>query len=136
MNAGYVKRHSKERIKNDTIGLKARFDLCFYQSGSGRQPVREWLHRLDAASRQRLGRDLRQLQLGWPVGMPLVRKLDKNLWELRSRLPVGIARLLFTVHGRKIIALHGLIKKSKKLPLHDLNLALNRLTDFYNRIKT
>jgi hypothetical protein len=28
--------------------------------------------------------------------MPLVRKLDKGLWEVRSRLPDRIARVIFT----------------------------------------
>ena len=49
--------------------------------------------------------------LRWPLGMPLVRKIEVDLWEVRSRLEKGrMSRLFFTVHGDKIILLHGFIK--------------------------
>lgn len=59
--------------------------------------------------------------------MPLVRKLEPDLWEVRSFLPQGIARLLFTVLGRHMVLLHGLIKKSQKTPQSDLDTARRRL---------
>ena len=48
--------------------------------------------------------------------MPLVRKLDKGLWEVRSRLPDRIARAIFTAGEGRMILLHGFIKKSQKTP--------------------
>lgn len=59
--------------------------------------------------------------------MPLVRKLDKNIWEVRSNLPNRIARILFTISGDKMVLLHGFIKKSQKTPANDLELAKHRL---------
>ena len=59
--------------------------------------------------------------------MPLVRKLDKGLWEVRVRLPDGIARILFITGERRMILLHGFIKKSQKTPRADLELAKTRL---------
>ena len=59
--------------------------------------------------------------------MPLVRKLDKGLWEVRVRLPDGIARILFITGERRMILLHGFIKKSQKPPHADLELAKTRL---------
>ena len=67
------------------------------------------------------------VQFGWPLGMPLVRKLDKGLWEVRVGLPEGIARVLFTTGERRMILLHGFIKKSQKTPKDDLALAKTRL---------
>ena len=32
------------------------------------------------SDRVTIGDDLRTLQFGWPVGMPLVRKMQANLW--------------------------------------------------------
>ncbi len=58
--------------------------------------------------------------------MPLVRKLDKHLWEIRSDIPAGIARVLLTVNGSKLVLLHGFIKKSDKTPKSDLDLAKRR----------
>lgn len=34
--------------------------------------------------RKVVGTDIKTVQFGWPLGMPLVRKLDKGLWEVRS----------------------------------------------------
>jgi len=68
--------------------------------------------------------------------MPLVRKLDKDIWELRMTFQTGIARVLFTVHGKDLVLLHGLTKKSQKLPPGELNLAKVRLADFKRRMKT
>ncbi len=59
--------------------------------------------------------------------MPLVRKLERNLWEVRVRLERGIARVLFTVIGNKMFLLYGYVKKSQKTPEPDLELARKRL---------
>ncbi|MCE1274716.1 MAG: type II toxin-antitoxin system RelE/ParE family toxin [Chlorobiales bacterium] len=59
--------------------------------------------------------------------MPLVRKLDKDLWEIRIHLQDRIARVLFTVSGNVIVLLHGFVKKSQSTPKDDLQLALKRL---------
>jgi phage-related protein len=61
--------------------------------------------------------------------MPLIRKLEANLWEVRSRLDQRIARVIFTVKGDTIVLLHGFIKKSQKTPVADLKLARQRLRD-------
>lgn len=78
-----------------------------------------------------IGEDVKTAQLGWPLGMPLIRKMDKNLWEIRSSLPDGIARVLFTVDGSQMILLHGFIKKSNKTPQNELNTATTRLGNYW-----
>jgi len=117
-----------KRTKNDTISIDTNLEVDFYQSDSSREPVLEWIRRLSPQNRARLGRDLRRLQAGWPVGMPLVRKLDKGLWELRSKFPDGIGRLLFTVERQRLVFLVGFMKKSRKLPISELNTAKHRRT--------
>ena len=62
--------------------------------------------------------------------MPLVRKIDKGLWEVRSRTKTGIARVFFTVSENVMILLHGFIKKSQKTPGSDLALAKSRKNKF------
>ena len=59
--------------------------------------------------------------------MPLVRKLEEDLWEVRSTLDKRIARVLFTVDGPLMVLLHGFIKKSQKTPKEDRDLAKTRL---------
>ena len=101
--------------------------IRFYRLDSGREPVREWLRALPLESKKAIGRDILTLQYGWPLGMPLARKLAENLWELRTRLGSANARMIFTVTEEDILLLHAFIKKTRKTPLQDLRIALRRL---------
>jgi phage-related protein len=124
----------KHSTKNGTLkhlkNSRKIFQVVFYRSASGREPVREWLKQLDVRDRKRIGEDLYTLQLGWPLGMPLARKIETDLWELRSSIDNGIARIMFTEKKGRLILLHGFIKKSQKLPATDLKLARRRLSVF------
>ncbi|MDP2226940.1 MAG: type II toxin-antitoxin system RelE/ParE family toxin [Moraxellaceae bacterium] len=82
---------------------------------------------LSLQDRKTIGEDIKTVQLGWPLGMPLVRKMEKSLWEIRIHLDKRIARLLFTTQGTVLVLLHGFIKKSTHTPLDDLQLARQRL---------
>jgi len=99
----------------------------FFRLDSGREPVREWLKGMGPVQRKTIGVDIKTLQLGWPVGMPLARKIEDGLWELRSHISAGIARTFFTILGDKIILLHGFVKKSRKTPTKELAVAKRRL---------
>lgn len=96
-------------------------------TAGGNEPVRAWLYGLDAAERRRVGEDIKTVQLGWPLGMPLVRKMSRDLWEVRVTLPTRIARVLFTVAGDTMVLLHGFIKQSQVTPVDDLDVAVSRL---------
>jgi len=89
-----------------TPGLK-RLPARFYRSDSGREPVREWLKGLEPADRKAIGEDIKDVEFSWPIGLPLVGSLGRELWEVRSSLQKGrIARV--------------------KTPQHDIDLALKR----------
>jgi len=104
--------------------------VAFWRSASGREPVREWLRALDKDDRAVIGNDLRTLQFGWPIGMPLVRKLLDHVWELRSSLPSRReARILFAANEEQIVILSGFIKKSQKTPGAEIELARKRLKE-------
>jgi len=106
--------------------------VVFYRAESGNEPVREWLKKLSREDKRKIGEDIKTAQLGWPLGMPLIRKIQKDLWEVRTTLDSGIARVFFTVDGEHMILLHGFIKKSQKTPQHELKTALVRL-GYYRR---
>lgn len=88
--------------------------------------MREWLASLEREQRRLIGTDIKTVQFGWPIGMPVVRKLEPKLWEVRSDLDGIIARIIFTVVGSQMILLHGFIKKSQKTPAVDLQTARQR----------
>ncbi|MBT4089967.1 MAG: type II toxin-antitoxin system RelE/ParE family toxin [Calditrichaeota bacterium] len=107
-----------------------RLKVAFYKTSSGDEPVRKWLQELKKEDKKAIGEEIKTVQFGWPLGMPIVRKLDKDLWEVRVSLKSRIARILFTVHEDSMVLLHGFIKKSKKTSANDLKLAKQRLQSF------
>ena len=110
-----------------------RLQVVFYKSDSGKEPVRDWLKKLDKEDRKVIGEDIKTVQFGWPIGMPLVRKIETGLWEVRIQLDNRIARVLFTSHEGLMVLLHGFIKKSQKTPANDLKIAKQRIATFGGR---
>jgi phage-related protein len=107
-----------------------KLNVVFFRTATGTEPVRRWLKALPVTHKKAIGEDIKTVQFGWPLGMPLVEKLEPHLWEVRSRLPDGIARILFTVDGSLMILLHGFIKKAQKIPQPEINTARSRLKQY------
>jgi phage-related protein len=107
--------------------VSPRLTVYFYATVAGIEPVRDWLLSLPAHERHSIGEDIKAVQFRWPLGMPLVRKLNVNVWEVRSQLPNRISRVLFTVTGSQMVLLHGFIKKTQTTPSQDLALAMSRI---------
>ena len=119
-------------IKNDTMRIveKKRHPTLivrFFREVSGIEPVRTWLKALPKEEMREIGTDIKTVQFGWPLGMPLVRHMEGGIWEVRTRLATRIARVLFVLDGSTMVLLHGFIKKDRKTPKPDLDLARQRL---------
>ena len=108
-------------------------DIRFYATELGAEPVREWLKLLPAVDRKVIGEDMKTVQFGWPLGMPLVRSMGGGLWEVRIRLENRIARVLFVLDGSTMVLLHGFIKKTQATSQSDLDLAKDRLKQLRRR---
>ncbi len=104
-----------------------KIPLIFYHAAAGSEPVREWLRGLDEAERHAIGKDLLRAQWRWPVGMPLCRPVGNGLWEVCTDLPTKrTARVLLSLYRRRLVALHGFIKKTRATPDEDLATARKR----------
>jgi phage-related protein len=104
-----------------------RVPLVFFRTEAGAEPVRDWLRELLRPDRRIVGEGLKQLEYGWPIGMPLCRALGGGLFELRASLTTRrIARVIVCVFESELYALHGFIKKTQKTPEADLKLARAR----------
>jgi len=112
---------------NDRDSRQPILDVVFFRTEAGNEPVREWLQGLAREDRRTVGEDIKTAQFGWPIGMPLIRKLASDLWEVRSRISNGISRVMFTVDGQTMVLLHGFQKKSQRTPPADLMTAKRRL---------
>jgi phage-related protein len=108
-------------------------DIRFYATELGAEPVREWLKLLPAIDRKVIGENMKTVQFGWPLGMPLVRNMGGGIWEVRIRLENRIARVLFVLDGSTMVLLHGFIKKTQATSQQDLELAKDRLKQLRKR---
>lgn len=108
------------------ITILKTIPVRFYAEESGKEPVKEWLRQLTKEERKIIGDDIKAVQLRWPLGMPLVGPLVDGLWEVRSTLNNKKARVIFKINDGQVVLLHGFIKKTKKTPLRDLDLAKKR----------
>lgn len=104
-----------------------KLEVIFFKTFSGSEPVKEWLKKLSPTDKKIVGSDIRTLQIAWPLGMPLVRKIATKLWEIRSIIASGIVRIFFTIIGNTLFLLHAFTKKTQKTPLNELTIAKERL---------
>lgn len=102
-----------------------RIPAIFYRTEAGGEPVRQWLRQLSPDDRKRIGEDIKTVEFGWPIGMPVCRPLRDGIYEVRTSLAQNrIARVLFYVDKKsRMVLLHGFLKKTSKTPAEDLALA-------------
>lgn len=61
---------------------------------------------------------------------PHTKAMGNGLFELRLKGHEGIARVFYcTIVGRKVVMLHGFIKKSQKTPRKELDIATKRMNE-------
>ena len=108
-------------------GKLPRLTVRFFRESTGSEPVRDWLKRLPVEEKREIGSDIKTVQFGWPIGMPVVDHIDGDVWEVRTRLSTRIVRVLFVLEGNVMVLLHGFIKKERKTPKADLDIAKQRL---------
>jgi len=106
------------------------YKVVFFETESGRQPVREFIIGLAKDDQKIVGADIRIVQNNYPIGFPLVKKLKPELWEIRSNIKEGISRVFFTFANEKIILLHAIVKKTQKTPPREIDVAIGRLKEF------
>ena len=114
------------------------YKIKFYKDKKGRQPAKEFIQELagkkDKDSRVNLNKINDYIealkQNGTRLGMPFVRHLEDDLWELR---PLG-NRIFFAVWIDGIfVLLHGYEKKSQKIPEKELKRARQEIRDLRER---
>ena len=68
--------------------------------------------------------------LGPYLGKPYVGSLGSGLYEIRAKGKEGIGRSIYcTIRGKEVVILHSFIKKSKKAPKKELDLARKRMKE-------
>jgi len=60
----------------------------------------------------------------------LVKKIKSSLWEVRSEIKDGISRIFFAFINEEIILLHGIVKKTQKIPPKEIDIAMERIKEY------
>ena len=103
----------------------------FFRNDRGKMPVRDWILDLSPADRKIIGEDIKTVEFSWPIGMPTVRPIGNQLYEVRSRLSDGSqSRVFFTIYKYSMVLLHGFIKRTRKTPKRELELSKRRMKKF------
>ena len=72
----------------------------------------------------------RLIRIGPHLGMPFTRAMSDGLFELRIKGKEGISRVFYcTIKGKRIVMLHGFIKKNQKTPLKELKIERQRIKE-------
>jgi len=103
-----------------------RVPAIFFRTEAGAEPVRNWLKGLQSpGDRKRIGEDIKTVEFGWPIGMPVCRPLGDGIYEVRTNFTQNrIARVLLYIDKKlRMVLLHAFIKKTRKTPDEDLELA-------------
>ena len=77
-----------------------------FKTEQNNEPVRDFLKALSPEDKKSVGADIMAVEMLWPIGYPMVRKLDTDLWEVRTGISdKRICRIMFTVSGNTMILL-------------------------------
>jgi len=115
------------------------FTVEFYETSTGRCPVREFLDELKEYNRDDFAAvlaGLAKLRNSVYHRPPLSKSIGDDLFELRHVGKLNTRVLYFFMKGRRIILVHGIRKKTRELPARDRGVALERKRDWLARSPT
>lgn len=109
--------------------------VIYYEDSKGGKPVKELIDQLDANLKAKILTRLAFLGEHWHESRrPFVDYLGDRLYELRIRLTRGNVRIIYAYMFKDyIVLLHGIIKKTQKVPENDKLKAKKRMLDFQIR---
>ncbi len=112
-----------------------KYDVEFYKTAKGKEPVIEFLDSLDEKMAAKLIGLMEILEeKGTELRMPYSEHLEDGIFELRCKQGSNITRVLyFFFIGQKIVVTNGFVKKTQKTPPKEIKLAKTRRTDWIIR---
>ncbi len=114
---------------------KNNLKVKFFKNEAEKEPLKEWLKKeISVEDRKKIGKAIKYVECIWPIEMPLVKTISgyRGLKEIRVQLKNSRARIFFTILDGYLVLLHGIIKKTKKTPKRDLDIAYKRKQKLYS----
>ena len=112
------------------------FEVEFYSLADGTKPVGQFIKSIeDDKLRAKVIRSIKLLEtFGSVLRMPESKHIENGIYELRTIQSNNIVRCLYFFYtGKKIIITNGWIKKTKKTPPEEIELAKTRRADYEQR---
>lgn len=102
-------------------------EVIFFEINN-RSPAEDFLFSLDEKTLSKCLKIINLLEnYGLSIGMPYIKKITNEIFELRIRGRVEV-RFLFSFKEKRFYILHGFKKKKSKILPKDIAIARNRLT--------
>lgn len=114
------------------------FSIEFYETSTGRCPVRDFLDELkrsDPGEFAAVVAGLAKLRNRRYHAEPLSKALGDELFELRHVGKLNTRVLWFFMKERRIIGVHAIRNKGQAIAAHDLRTARERMADWRKRVK-
>lgn len=119
--------------------MKVKWSIDYYiPSSGGLSPLVSFIEGLSEKAQAKLSNTFSLLKdFGTQVREPHAIKLTRTpLWELRI-LGKDNIRLFYIISKKEtFLLLHGFIKKKQKTPRKEIGIALKRLKDYQERVKS
>lgn len=113
------------------------YRVVFYRDENGKSPVDGFLddlQRHNVVLYELTQYGIRKLRDRRNHRAPLTKDVGDGLLEMRVGRKDTARVLWFFTAGTKIVLVHGFVKKSKKLPERDREIALRRRSDYLSRV--
>jgi len=113
------------------------FKVVLYETEDGKTPVEDWIISLDPKMQAKLIAMLELLEeKGNALRKPYTESLGEGIFELRVIQGNNISRALFFFYvNQRIIVTNGFIKKQRKTPSSEIQIAKERRLDFLRQEK-
>ncbi|OQX80948.1 MAG: hypothetical protein B6D56_03910 [Candidatus Omnitrophica bacterium 4484_70.1] len=113
------------------------FKCYYYKTKEGKSPVEEFIDSLDKKTQLKFFYKKELLEeFGHKLPSPHAKYIGDNIFELRFKGIEGQIRVLyFFFYKNTIIFTNGFIKKTKKIPKREKQVAINRRKEFLERMK-
>ena len=114
------------------VGVIILYRIRFYKDKQGKRPVVEYLKNLRESKNERDRKQAEKINdyiqtlkvLGKAAGLPYVRHIGGELWELR---PARDRILFFSWIDNQIVLLHQFTKKTQKTPRSEIDKAMREI---------
>jgi len=112
-----------------------KFEIIFYRKSNSRCPFEQFFQSCSNKERVELAAHLEILsKIGYQAKRPLVDYLGDEIYELRIRVERKQLRVFyFFCAGNKIVITHGFVKKTRKVPIIEIEKARRFRQDYLSR---